>query len=52
MNVKKEAILASFLLVLLGIYLSFVGYKWKALSRFFAFILFVLGVFSYLKILK
>ena len=52
MNVKKEAILGSFLLTLLGIYLFFVGYKYKKLSRFFAFILFTLGVFSYFKILK
>jgi len=52
MNVKKQAVLGSFLLVLLGIYLFFVGYKYKALSRFNAFILLILGIFSYFKILK
>jgi cation:H+ antiporter len=52
MNVKKEAIFGSLLLVFLGVYLFFVGYKSKVLSRSYAFILLVLGIFSYFKILN
>ncbi len=47
MFVKKEAILGSLLLALMGFYLFIVGYKAKVLNRLYASILLLLGMVSY-----